>query len=276
MSAAQSASPAKVNDQIRRLNEATGAREHTAELFEEFVTRYQANWPDAVIADYRANGLFKRLTPEQTAQMEKLIREFGDRVFGQIKTRVVQQLLTEENMEQLTAPVLNKYLTADEIGQLTAFAETPAGRKLFRVYSKKLRDATIAAMEAKGAFKVLSDPAAEEAKADRLLKEGGAGLVEEVMRNIKGGPATLAGEFTEGEIQELGAFAKTPLGAKLTRVYLNIAAEIVERNAKLYAPNAGRIAGEVFAEQMEFFKSRTYEILKDAGKAKRAGGPSAN
>src|ERR1700755_893699 len=103
--AAQSTPSAKVNDSIRRLNEVAGVRAKSAELFEEFVTRYQANWPDAVIADYRAKGMFRQLTPEQTAGMEKLIHEFSDRVFGEMKRRVVQQLLTEENIEQLTAPV---------------------------------------------------------------------------------------------------------------------------------------------------------------------------
>jgi hypothetical protein len=273
-SAAQAAPSAEFREAVRRLNKAAGVREHSAELFEEFVTRYQANWPDAAIADYRARGMFKNLTPEQTAGMEKLIREFSDRVFGEMKRRVVQRLLSDESLEQLTAPVLNRYLTAEEVGQLAAFAESPAGGKLFDVCARKLREAEVASMEARGVFKVLPDPAAEEAKADKILKEGGAGLVGDVLGRLKGWK--LSDDFTEGEIRELRAFAATPLGAKLAGTYLNITAEIVDRNARLYAPNAGRIAGEVFNEQMEFFKSRTYEILKGAGGQKRPGGTSVN
>src|SRR3712207_4600547 len=76
--AAQSAAPAadKVGRdkaaEARKLFRAVGVARDSAGLFEELVGRYQKNWPDAVIAGFKAKGLFKPLTPAQAEQMEKL------------------------------------------------------------------------------------------------------------------------------------------------------------------------------------------------------------
>jgi hypothetical protein len=262
---------------VKRLFKAAGVREASAEVFKELVSRYQKRWPDSVLADYRKKGLFKPLTPDETAQMEKLIVEFSDRVFGDMKKRVVGEVLTEENLENLVEPVFEKYLDAGEVSRLADFAETPLGRKILEVTAKKLRMAVIDSMEAAGAFNIAPSPEEESARLDRLMKGGnGSRLIEDVQRDLAAHAATFTSDFTPEEMRELMAFVQSPLGLKLAKVYAPMSVELFQRNAQLYAPRAGQIAVEVFAEQMEFFKERTNEILKDAGPRMKAARQRGN
>jgi hypothetical protein len=246
--------------------EASAARQHSAEVFEEMVGRYQKNWPDAVIAGYREKRLFEPLTPGEAAQMEALIREFGDRVFKGIKPRVVGEMLTEESLVGLCAPVFGKYLDAGEMTRLADFARTPAGRKLLDITFKNLRESLVAVLEEKGFFKVSPSPEEDKARLDRLTAEMRAGVVfADVQRSLLKRAPAVAAEFTPEELRELIAFSQTPLGSKVADTWQPMTAELLRRNAALYAPRAGQIAGEVFKEQMEFFAERTAEILKNAG-----------
>jgi hypothetical protein len=251
---------------VRKLFEAAALRKQSAEFFEEMVGRYQKNWPVAVIASYREKNLFDGLTPGETAQMENLIREFGDRVFGDIKKRVVGQVITDDNLVILSAPVFDKYLDNEELARLTEFVRTPAGQKFLNVASRYMAEALLSVMEAKGVFRVSSKPEEDTARLDQLLKEaGGAGIFADVQKELMARAVKLPTEFTPDELRDLAAFWQTPLGAKLIRIYPPLAVEILQRNAALYAPRAGQIAGEVIKEQLEFFEERTVEILKDAG-----------
>ncbi|MFN2415288.1 MAG: hypothetical protein ABR603_09120 [Pyrinomonadaceae bacterium] len=262
---------------VKSLLEASAARLRSAEVFEELLGRYQKNWPDAVIEGYRSKRLFEGLTPGETAQMEALIREFSDRMFKGIKTRVVGELLTEESFVSLCAPVFEKYLDAGEMSRLAVFARTPAGRKLIDLTFKNLREAVVAALDEREFFKVSPSPEEDEAKLDRLQAEmRGGGVFAEVQRTLLKRAPGVAAEFTPEEQRELVAFSQTPLGSKVSGVWLPLSAELLQRNAALFAPRAGEIAGQVMEEQMEFFKERTAEILKNAGPRRRAKRPARN
>jgi hypothetical protein len=256
---------------VRSLLEASAAQKRSAELFEEMVGRYQKNWPEGVIAGYREKRLFDGLTTAEAAQMEALIREFSDRLFKGIKARVVGDLLTEESLVGLAAPVFEKYLDAGEVSRLADFARTPAGRKLIDLTFKNLREAVVAALDERGFFKVSSSPEQDEARLERLTAEMRAGgLFADVQASLLKRAPAVASEFTPEESRELAAFWATPLGAKVSEVWVPLTTELMQRNAALYAPRAGAVAGEVMEEQMEFFAARTKEILKNAGPRMRA------
>lgn len=251
---------------VRKLFEGTAVRKFAAAAFEEMVTSYQKSWPEAVIAGYRQKHLFDGLTPDETARMEGLIREFGDRVFRDIKARVTGELITEDNLVALSAPAFARYLDDEEISRLTEFTQTPLGRKFIGVSYEYLTEAMLSVMESKGVFQVSADPDADSAKLDRLLKEERAGgAFADVQKELAARAPKFVAEFTPDELRELAAFWQTPLGAKVVRVYPPMLTDIVQRNAALYAPRAGAIAGEVLKEQMEFFIERTSVILKEAG-----------
>lgn len=269
--AAQSGAQADRHAAVRKLLETAGAHKVMAVLFEEMVSRYQKNWPDAVIAGYREKRLFDGLTPAETKQMEALIREFGDRVFAEIKARVVGQVVTEANLVTLSAPVFEKYLDEEELGRLTEFLRTPTGQKLVSIGYKHMSEASLSVMESKGMFNVSSDPDADVARLDQLMKDVSAGgLFADVQKEFAARSLKFAAEFTPEEMRDLAVFWQSPLGAKLIEIYQPLGAEIFQRNAALYAPRAGQIAGEVINEQLEFFKERTGEILKDAGPRMKA------
>jgi hypothetical protein len=264
--AAQEAAAPDKAAELRRLFKDLGVHRHSAEIFEELVGRYQKNWPDAVIKDYRQKGLFKSLTPDQTAQMEQLIREFGDRLFGEVKSRVTREVVTQENLEALAAPVFAKYLEAGEVTRIADFAETPLGRKFFDLSYAKMREAMLSSMEARGVFNVASSPEEENARADRLLKDSNGGAVmKDAQRSVAAQAQAVASEFTPEELRQLVAFTQSPLGAKVAKLYGPMTAEIMQRNAATYVPRVGKLTEEVFAEQMEFFERRTNEIMKGAG-----------
>jgi hypothetical protein len=260
---------------VKSLLEASGARQRSAEVFEELIGRYQKSWPEGVIEGYRSKRLFEGLTPGETAQMEALIREFSDRMFKGIKTRVVGELLTEEGFVSLCAPVFEKYLDASEMSRLADFARTPVGRKLIELTYKNMREAVVAALDERGLFKVSPTPEEDEARLDRLLAEmRGGGVFADIQRSLLKRAPEVAAEFTPEEQRELVAFALTPLGSKVSGVWLPLTAELLQRNAALNAPRAGEIAGQVMEEQMEFFAERAAEILKDAGPRMRAKRPA--
>jgi hypothetical protein len=259
---------------IKKLFEVTGVQRNMAATFEELVTLYQANWPGATIADFKAKGMFKPLTPEDAARMERVIHEFSDGVFNEIKKRVVQQIINSEALENLSASVFDKYFTGDEVNELIAFGQSPTGKKFLNLYQTALRASVVSTLQAKGAFNVLPSPKAEEAKATALhqeIRQNPAEVFERVLSS-----AMIPGDsFTEAEIRELNSFYNTPLGKKVSEKSSLLATEITQGSAQLYGPRVGELTKEVFSEQMEIFQARTHEIFKKygsrSGKKLRAG-----
>jgi hypothetical protein len=263
--AAQSGAAPDKSAAVRRLYAAASVRKNAIALFEAFISRYQKNWPDAVIAGSREKRLFDGFTPGQTRQMEKLIHEFSDRIFAEVNKRVAAEVLTDDNLVSLSTPVFEKYLDDEDLARLTDFLRTPTGQKLVEVGSKHMSDAVLSVLEAKDFFHVSSDPEEEVRRINRITSEWKAGgLSADVRQRLAGLAVSLPAEFTPEELRELAAFWQSPLGAKLIENYPSISTEVFQRNAAVNAPRAGQIAGEVVKEQVEFLKERTAEIFKDA------------
>lgn len=246
---------------IKKLFEVTNVQSNCAAFFEESVTQYQRTWASAVITDFRTKGLFKGLSPKKTLEMEGVVKEFGDKIFNEIKRRVVQQFITVDGLESLSAPAFDKYLTDDEINALITFCQTPAGKKLVDVYAKTLRNAITSTLAAKGFYKVLPSPEAEQAKVDKFSKEienNPASIAQQIFAAAKLSPD----EFTHNEIVEIVDFSKTPVGKKLTDVSPKLIAEVLTNNTKLYAPQIGQLTQKVINEQMVWFQNRTNEVIK--------------
>jgi hypothetical protein len=271
--AQDSISPAK-HAAIKKLIEVSGMQRYMAAIFEEMVSRNQAGWPEGVIAGFKAKGLFKPLSAADAAKMEKLIYEFSDNVFGEIKRRVATEIITTENLEGLVAQTYDKYFTEDEINTLAAFCQTQAGKKFLDEYAKVLSKAIIATLQAKGAFTTLPSADAELAKAERLKKEienNPAALIRQVSAGME---IISPDHFTEAEIRELSAFSKTPVGRKLATISPAFLTEIMAHNSRVFAPLVGKLSGEVFGEQMEVFERRTKEILKNYDSQGRRRSPA--
>lgn len=248
---------------IRRLIETTGMQGRTVSTFQQLIGRYQDNWPNAVVAGFKAKGLFRRVTPEQAAKVERLVYEFSDNFFSEIKRRIARQVVTTETLENLTAPTFDKYFEEEEINELVAFSQTPTGKKFIDEYSKVLTETIVADLQARGAFNVLPSAEAEQAKAERLKKEIEGNPMELIQQNTATATAKLvsAANFTEAEIQELRAFSKTALGGKLAEISPRLSVEIFMNNTKIYAPQVGKMVDEVYAEQMEMFERGIREIF---------------
>jgi hypothetical protein len=266
-------SPAK-HAAIRKLIEASGMQRYMAAIFEEMVSRNQEGWPAGVIEGFKAKGLFKPLSAEDAAKMEKLVYEFSDNVFGEIKRRVAREIITTENLQSLVSQTYDKYFTEDEINSLAEFCRTQAGKKFLDEYAKVLSKAIIANLQAKGVFTTLPSADADLAKAERLKKEmenNPAGLI----RQLSAGMEIISPDhFTEAEIRELVAFSKTPVGRKLATISPGFLAEIMANNSRVFAPLVGKLSGEVFGEQMEMFKRRSNEILKNYDSKGRRRSPA--
>lgn len=271
--AAQSVAPAAANKgardkagEARRLLKAVGVSRYSASIFEELVGRYQKNWPAAVIAGFKANGLFKPLTPAQAEQMEKLVYEFSERTFGGIKSRVAAELFERGAMEELGAPVFGKYLKAEEMSRAADFAETPLGKKFLDFCYLKMRDLIVSTLASKGAFEVSLSPEEESKRADQMLNDVSVGeFTVEVRKNFASLAATLPDNFTPDELRQLAAFAQSPLGRKLAGLYEPLTGELIRRSSEVNVPRVERITEEVFAEQMKFFERRSVEIFKGGG-----------
>ncbi|MBV9211996.1 MAG: DUF2059 domain-containing protein [Acidobacteria bacterium] len=260
---------------IRKLLEVSETRESVATLFQAAVTEYQKSWPVSVITDFKAKGLFKSLTRQQAATMEKLIYEFSDEVFGEIKRRVTQELITPESMEELYAPAFDRHFSEAELEEISAFSQTPTGRKLISIYRNSLQEVLLSTLRAKGMFNVLSSPDAEIAKAERIGAELQLHPVETFRKIFSLANATSVGTFTEDEIREATAFAQSPLGRKVAELLPALATEAMIKNQQTYAPQVGKLTGEVIAEQMKVFERRTNEVFSKGGSrptTKRAGG----
>lgn len=260
---------------VRRLLEATEIQKHTAATFEELLRRYEEHWAEGVIAGYKAGGLFKSLTPEQATRMEKLVDEFSKNLFKGIKSRVVQRIITVENLQAIGGEALSGYLTEGEINELAAIGETSAGRKFVKLYWEIASKALVSGLEAKGMFSPSPSPEEESAKMDRIVGElSRKPLINfaEVMATLK---VALARDLTAGELQALVAFSESPLGGKLAEGSPKLAAELIANNNRFSAPRVREIVAEVFAEQMEVFAAGVRDIF-GKGKPASGGKTSAN
>lgn len=244
---------------VKRLVEVTRMAAGSAHVFDELVTRYQKNWADSVIKDFRARGMFKPYSAADAARIEQLIREMGDNTFAEIRRRAAREIYTDELMEAVTGPLLEKLLTAEELETLLAFFETPAGNKLVATSHKLLADAVVASFEERGFFQLLPSAEEETARIDRLAAEMRARPPVQPERIMAAWRALPPDHFSAEEKVKLFAFASTPAAAKLGEGFPEFIRGVMA-NLAPHAPRMGQLAAEVFNRHTEEFARRLGEL----------------
>lgn len=231
----------------------------SAHLFDELVTRYQRNWADAVITDFRGRGLFKPYSAADTARIEQLIREMGDNTFAEIRRRAADEFYTDEFMEAVAGPPLEKLLTAGELESLVAFFETPAGSKLVATGHKLLADTVVASFEERGFFQLLPSAEQESARIDRLTAEMRTSPPVPPERIWAAWRSLPTDHFSAEEKARLLAFAATPAAAKLGEGFPEFMRGLMA-NVAPHAPRMGQLTSEIFKRHTEEFARRLGEL----------------
>ncbi len=247
---------------IRKLIEVSEMPQRTFGLFETLMTLYQQQWTANVIADLKAKGHFKRLTPAQAAKLEKVVEQFGSDVYGNIKKRMREEIFTLDSWENASGPIFEKYLTADEINELITFAQASSGKRMIENYYKAMIEAMVLTLTEKGVFNVQSSPEAEEAKLERLKKLSEKNPSEEIQVIISRAQALTAATLTESEWQEWHALGQRPLAIKLAQIMPHMGAEVRVNMMRLYGPQVQKLTQEVINEQLNILPDRLREAAK--------------
>lgn len=256
---------------VRRLVEVTQTGAASARVFDELIKRYQKNWADSVITDFRSRGLFKPYPDALVPRIEQLIREMGDNTFGEIRRRAASELYTDEFMVAVTAPPLEKLLTAEELESFLAFCETPAGRKLVSTSSRLLADVLVESFEERGFFNLLPSPEAESARIDRLTAEMRANPPVAPERLAAAWRSLPPDHFTDQEKLRLLAFAATPAASKLAGNLPQFLRELME-NVAPHTPRVGQMVSEVFDRRLQEFAAKLNELAPGPARGGARGG----
>ncbi|HJQ31455.1 MAG TPA: DUF2059 domain-containing protein [Pyrinomonadaceae bacterium] len=245
---------------IKKLLEVDGAAGRSQAIFARLLDKFEGPMADSMIAGLKAQGFFKPLSVQEGAELERRIRFYFDDVFDESKRRVAEEVATPENLERLSVPVFNEYLTLNDINALAAFEQTPLGRKLNAIFPEMLADSVVASLEAKGVFK-----GAPEDMTDRMAqaqKELEAEPAREARRIFAGATPALAKRLTADEIKELNAFRETPFGQKFAEVYPNLQGEIMMRFANLYGRQVGEMLSETYSRKLEEYAAWLSEATR--------------
>lgn len=255
---------------VKRLVKVTRMAAASSQLFDELVTRYQRNWADSVIKDFRTRGLFKPYAAADVARIERLIREMGDNTFAEIRRRAAREIYTDEFMEAMAGPPLEKLLNAEEVETLAAFFETPLGSKLVATGHKLLADSVVASFEEQGFFQLLPSAEQESARIDRLTAEMRARPVVLPERILAAWRSLSPEHFSAEEKARLFAFAATPAAVKLGEGFPEFIRGLMA-NVAPHTPRMGQLASEAFKQHMEEFGRRLGELKITPARGQQGG-----
>jgi hypothetical protein len=242
----------------------TDVKSKVTALYKNHIALYTGSFPAAAIEDFEGKGMFKRLPPDRAAKMKELINEFGKRLSLALQQRVVDEVVTDELLENTYGPLYEKHFTLDEIHSLTSFYETPDGKRMVDRYAEALSHSLTSSLANRGFFKMLPSPDDEVAKLDKIqkeLREHPLKFTEEVFSRTQ---KRFSEQLTEQERQTLIEFWATPAGGKVATLGPGLMAQMLVRNQQVYASRVGALTRQVYNEQMEWFGQRTREILGTA------------
>lgn len=245
---------------VRKLLEVTTPARHMSHIFERLMTRYQGPWFEGLLKGPNMSRALDRFTPEQRPEVERLMKEFGDNVFSEVKRRVGSEIFTPENVEELALPVFDKHFTLEEINALAAFFRSPAGQKLAAAYPRAMADATVAAFEQRGFFDTLASPAAQAAKLSRFDAEMRADPSALFRSAAAAAQASASKYFDEQDARALDAFLRTPLGRKLAEVTPRLSVEIAPAFFLRQLPRLQQLIDEVYKTQLRAFASKLERV----------------
>jgi hypothetical protein len=249
---------------IKRLLALAKPEQDIDTIFRRLIDAYKGPSGEAMVANLRARGLFKRFTAEQAPEMEQLVRQTSDNIFEGVKREMSRQVCTPENLEAATAPVLDKYLSAAEVNELVALFESPLGRKVSELYPEVTAEVMYEALKANGAFDVPTSPAEALPKLERAVKNARAGFEPAIA-------VAVLRRLTADDLKALAAFNDTPLGGKLQETFPKMHEEIYRALLQAHAPRILELSTQAREAEMKLFLPRAEEILRQnrgrAGKA---------
>lgn len=251
---------------VVKMLQAADVKSKMAALFKRQIALYDSTFPAASIANFEAKGMFKNMPPDRVAKMKDLINEFGSRLTVELQQKVVDQVVTDQTIETLIAPVYEANFTLDEVRELSSFYENPDGKRLFDMYSDTLAESLIANLQRRGLYQMLPSPDDEVAKLDKIMKaiqDHPADFAREVFDETR---KRVADQLTQKDLQVLADFWQTASGRKMARIGLGLTAEMLQRSNGLYASRVGDLTRKTYNEQMVWFDQRTREIFSSKRK----------
>ena len=246
---------------VVKMLQAADVKSKMATLFKRQIALYDSSFPAASISNFEAKGMFKNMAPDRVAKMKDLINEFASRLTVALQQKVVDQVVTDEAIETLIAPIYDTNFTLDEVRELSSFYENPDGKKLFDLFSDALAESLIANLQRRGLYQMLPAPDDEVAKLDKIMKtiqDHPTDFAREVFDETR---KRVTDQLTQKDIQLLGEFWHTASGRKLARISLDITGEMLKRSNQLYATRVGELTRKTYEEQMVWFEQRTREIF---------------
>lgn len=224
-------------------------------IFRRLIDGYKGPSGEAMVADLRARGMFKRFSAEQAPKMEQLVRQTSDNIFEGVKRELGRQVSTPENLEAATAPVLDKYFSAAEVNELVALFESPVGRKVLGLYPEVTAEVMYEALKANGAFDVPPSPGEALPKLERAIARARAGLDQAIA------DAALK-RLSADDLKAVAAFNDTPLGGKLQGTFPKMHEEMYRALLQAQMPRILELSGQVREAEMKLFLPRAEEILR--------------
>jgi hypothetical protein len=264
--AAQDISTAK-REAIMTVMDAMKVRARTAKLFEQQVSTYAASWPDSVFADLKAKGLLKDLSPTDAAKLKNALREFAEKVFSEIKIRVVSQFGASDKLDLLMIDVYGRHFSDEELVSMAAFCKNPNGARVIDRFLPAFDNAYISALEAKGYARVLESPEAEMKKLKRMQKDFASGAPEILNTAAR----KVRSDLTADELREAQMFVASPAGLKLAKTWPNLVGDVYVTSNQTYGPQIIQLSQEVIKEHWPDLEQRVRETMKNSVGQQRRG-----
>jgi hypothetical protein len=242
-----------------RLLEAEKASERGYAAFARTMDRFRDVTADMLIADMRAGGGFKGLSPAEGAELERRVRVFMADVYTEYKSEMLRRFGSTESMARVVGPVLIKNFTVEEMEEATAFDQTPLGRKIIGMLPEIVAESSVAVMEARGFFDVARSQAEGAAKLRRLYEEllaDPAGYVHQIFERVR---IELEKRLTPDEIKELATFRETQVGRKYVEIHSRLHNEVVKFSSGL-AGQAGDLLNSIYERKAKEYEPWINEV----------------
>lgn len=237
--------------------DATNMRGRTAKLFEQQVSKYGASWPESVMADLKAKGVLKGVSPADVAKLEIVLHEFSEKVFSEIKIRVVSQFMTSETFEAPLIAIYDRHFSEEELESLAAFSRNAHSAAVIDKFLAAFDDAYISALEAKGYTNFLGSREAEMKKMESMQKEFASGAQEIVISAARKARAVL----TPDELREAQVFVASPVGLKLAKMWPNFLGDVYITFSQLHGSQIVQLSQEVIKKHQTELERQAAEIL---------------
>ena len=254
----QEAATPEAQAAVIRLLEAEKASERGYAAVARTMDRFREVTGDMLIADIRAGGGFKGLSPAEGAELERRVRVFMADVYTEYKSEMFRRITTE-SMARVIGPVLIKNFTVEEMNEATAFDQTTLGKKVIGMLPEIVAESSVAAMAARGFFDAARSQAEGAAKLRRLYEELLAdpdGYVHQIYERVR---VELEKRLTPDENKELATFRETQVGRKYSEIHSRLHNEIVKVSSG-FAGQAGELLSSIYGRKAKEYEPWVNEV----------------